>query len=139
MEMEELNESKRMLLRKSSQYRNGLEDDVKLLSEKTEKIVTNALIIGGALALSYVLVRQLSKSKSKGKSKVKKIKVVNAAPKEEEEEVYEQPSAVSRVVSEIGHVITSQATSFLLAMAREKLMEYLQAQAEKKTLKDEHS
>lgn len=138
MEMEELNESKRMLLRKSSQYRNGLEDDVRLLSEKTEKIVTNALIIGGALALSYFLVRQLSTSKGKSKGKVKKIKVVNAEPKEAQE-VYEEPSGISRVVSEIGHVITAQATSFLLAMAREKLMEYLQAQAEKKTLNDEHS
>lgn len=137
--MHDFNEPKRALLRKSSEYRSGLEDEVKLISEKTEKIIINALVIGGALALSYIVVRQFSKPKSKGKAKVKKIKLVSDAPKEEVEETYAEESRISRVVSEIGAALTSQATAFLLAVAREKLMEYLQAQAEKKSLKDEHS
>lgn len=140
MEMQELNEPKRILLRKSSEYRNGLEDDVKLLTEKTQKIVLNALVIGGALALSYIVVRQFSKTKTKGKSKVQKIKLVSDAPKQEvAEEVYARESTLSRVVSEVGHALTTQATAFLLSLAREKLMQYLQAQAEKKSLNDENS
>ncbi len=76
MELLETNDAKSLLLKKSAKHKKGLEDEVKLLSENTEKIVTNALIIGGTLALTYFLISQFSKSKSKGKSKAKKIKLI---------------------------------------------------------------
>jgi hypothetical protein len=127
------------LLKKSSQYREDLEDEAKIISDRTEKIVTNALIIGGSLALTYFLYRQFSggSSKSKGKSKVKKIKVVNAAPAEEVEEEVEEASGPGKLISQIGTTLVSQASVFLLNIAKEKLTEYLQSQAQKKS--DEHS
>ena len=131
---------KARLLKKSSQYRDDLEGEAKVISDRTEKIVTNALIIGGSLALTYFLYRQFSGgSSSKGKSKVKKIKVVAAAPaaSEEVEEEMVEASGPSKIISQIGTALVSQASVFLLSMAKEKLSEYLQAQAQKKT--DEHS
>ncbi|QOI96446.1 MAG: hypothetical protein HRU69_02645 [Flammeovirgaceae bacterium] len=124
---------KSQLLRKASQQRDELEGELKDLSDRTEKFLTNALIIGGALALTYVLVRQLGGRKKK-KSKTKK---AVTKPQAEVEAESEDDSPVTHVVSQIGTALLSQATVFLLNMAKEKLTEYLQAQAQKNT--HEHS
>ncbi len=76
MELLETNDPKSSLLKKSAKHKKGLEDEIKLFSENTDKIITNALIIGGTLALTYFLISQFSKSKSKSKSKGKKIKLI---------------------------------------------------------------
>src|SRR5690606_11348847 len=80
MELLDSDEERGKLLRQSARHREALEGEVRLISANTEKIITNALIIGGSLALSYYLVRQLSgggKSK-KSKRKAKRIQVVHA-------------------------------------------------------------
>lgn len=119
---------KSQLLRKASQQREDIEGELKELSDRTEKIVTNALIIGGALALTYILVRQFSG----GKSKKKKTSKAASKPVAETAEEPEEESPVTSVISQIGTALLSQATVFLLNMAKEKLTEYLQAQAQKK-------
>jgi hypothetical protein len=130
---------KSRLLKKTSQYREDLEDEAKLISDKTEKILTNALIIGGSLALTYFAYRQFSGgSKKKHKSKTQKIKVVGAAPAEVEAEApVEETTGPSAIISQIGTALVSQASVFLLSLAKEKLAEYLKAQEQKKT--HEHS
>ena len=129
---------KSRLLKQTSKYREDLEGEAKEISEKTEKMITNALIIGGSLALTYFVYKQFSggSSKSKKKTKVKKIKFVQPNT-EEEEEVEEAPTGASAVVSQIGTALASQAGAFLLSLAKEKLSEYLQSQSQKKA--DEHS
>lgn len=129
MELIETNDSKKNLLQKSAQQRAALEDEVKILSERTEKMITNTLIIGGALVVSYFLVRQLSGSKKK-KAKVKKMTLVRE-PKEGVE-LEPEESAAPSFMSEIGGAVASQITAFLLTLAKEKLMEFLASQAEKK-------
>jgi hypothetical protein len=125
---------KSSLLKKTAQYREDLEDDAKLISDRTEKIITNALIVGGSLALTYFAYKQFSGgSKKKHKSKIKKIKVVGAAPAEAEEEEQVEESGPGKIISQIGTALVSQASVFLLSIAKEKLSEYLQAQAQKKT------
>ena len=123
------------LLKKTSQYREDLEDEAKAMSERTEKIVTNALIIGGSLALTYFAYKQFSGgSKKKRKSKVNKIKVVGASPAEVDDETeVEETSGPSQIITQIGTALVSQASVFLLGLAKEKLTEYLQAQEKKKT------
>ena len=131
---------KSRLLKQTSRYREDLEDEAKVISDRTEKIITNALIIGGALALTYFAYKQLSgsDSKKKHKSKVKKIKVIGAAPAETEEEVsVEETSGPGKMISQIGTALVSQASVFLLSLAKEKLAEYLRAQEEKKS--NEHT
>ncbi|MBL0741645.1 hypothetical protein [Chryseolinea lacunae] len=131
MELLESNDPKIELLKKSARHRQELEDEVKLISAKTEKIITNALIIGGTLAAAYVLMRQFSGSSKKPKAKASKIKVVQAkAPAAEVEEVEE--TYAPGIMSQVGSAIASQATVFLLGIAKEKLGDFIQAQFEKK-------
>ena len=130
MELLETNDPKSLLLKKSAKHKKGLEDEVKLLSENAEKIVTNALVIGGTLALTYILVRQLSKSKSKGKSKSKKIKLIKDSDANVEEAAFDQNAGES-VVAKIGSAIAAQATVFLLGLAKDKLSAFLQGNLHK--------
>jgi FtsZ-interacting cell division protein ZipA len=127
---------KSQLLQKAAQQREEIESEMHEITDRTEKVLTNALIIGGALALTYFLVRGFSAKKKrkarKSKAKVKATEVDDA----EEAEVYEE-SGPARILSQIGTAVASQATMILLDLAKEKLMEYLQAQAQKKA--DENS
>ena len=123
MELLETNDAKSQLLKKSAKHKKGLEDEVKLISENTEKIITNALIIGGTLALTYILISQFSKSKSKAKPKAKKIKLI----KESDEEIAVDNGSDESVVSRIGSAIAAQATVFLLGLAKDKLSAYLES------------
>lgn len=135
MELLETNDPvKSQLLQKSALHRQELEQDVKLISERTQKAVTNALIIGGALAVTYFMVRQFSGSKKKRKSKTSRIKFVNANAEPGDTGV-QSVSAAPGVVAQIGTAIASQASVFLLSLAKEKLSEYLQSQLEKKESK----
>jgi hypothetical protein len=124
---------KSKLLKKSAQHREELEHDVQLISERTQRVITNALVISGALALTYFLVKQFSGSGKKGRSKT--IKVINAAPAEHDESESASVSSAPGLVSQIGTALASQASVFLLSLAKEKLSDYLQSQAEKKEQK----
>ena len=134
MELLETDSPKGELLKKSSRQRQELEREIEKLGDQTEKILINALIVGGSLALTYFIVRQFT-SKAKSKTRSKKIALVGSAPYEDEREV----SRGSSMFSEIGTVLATQASAFLLGMAREKLAEYLEAHNRKKKNADEHS
>jgi hypothetical protein len=122
---------KGQLLKKSAMHREQLVEEVKLISDRTQKAITNAVIIGSALALTYILVSQFSGgSKGKKKSKPAKIKLVQGR-EEEAVPVVHEPEAPG-IVSQIGTALASQATVFLLGLAKEKLSEFLQSQAVKK-------
>jgi FtsZ-interacting cell division protein ZipA len=136
MEMETDDPVKSRLLKKSAQYREDLEDEAKVISDRTEKIIKNAVIIGGSLALAYFLYNQFSTTRKK-KTKAKKVASLKSAVNEVVEDEEEETAAPNKILSQIGTALVSQASVFLLSMAKEKLAEYLQAQAEKK--KDEHS
>ncbi len=133
MELLEPDDLRRDLQKKLARHKSDLEEEVKEISDRTQKIITNALIIGGTLAVTYFLVRQFSGSKAKIKTKAKKAKVAseNVIEDEDDEEIHEQ-SGVPEIVSQIGTVLISQASVLLLNLAKEKLSEYLEAQAEKK-------
>ena len=105
----------------SERHKKELEKEMKGVSDKTEKAITNALVIGGSLALTYFVVRQLTKSK---KVKVKRGNVkAESLPEEEETEV--ESHSVPSLVSQISEKLISQASIILLDLAKEKLSEYL--------------
>lgn len=124
--LESQDPDKKKLIETSERHKRALEKDVSEMTDKTEKMVKNALIIGGALALSYLVVSQLSKTKTK-KKKHKKYRKVTAIAQPvstvaaDEEEEYEEPG----LIAGIGQKIASHATAVLVDLAREKLMEYL--------------
>jgi hypothetical protein len=129
MELFESNDPKTQLLKRSALHREAIEEEAKLISARTEKILTTALVVGGALAVTYFLVRQFSGGKPKRNKKSKKIKIVAAQPKEDEGVAYE--AQAPGIVAQIGTALASQATTFLLDLAKEKLMAYLESQANK--------
>ena len=132
MELLDANDFKNALLKKSELHRTELGGEVKLISERTEKILTNALVIGGALAVTYFLLHQFSGTKQKrSKTKIRKSKIAQETP-DETEEVIESTSSAPGFVNQIGTALASQASVFLLNFAKEKLSEYLHSQAEKK-------
>lgn len=128
MELLESDDSKSLLLKKSAMHKQELEDEVKSLSESTEKFITNALVIGGTLAVTYFLVRQFTKSKHK--KKVKALKVVKDADVNVEAGASLTESSPG-IVSQIGSALAAQATVFLLDLAKDKLSAYLQARGDK--------
>jgi len=110
---------KRRLLETSNRHRQEMEREIKDISQKTERVLKNALIIGGALALTYIVVSQLSSSKSKKKKSRKGKDVENLV---NEEPADESPS----LLSQMGDKALNMATVLLLDLAKEKLSEYLQ-------------
>lgn len=127
MELLESTDPKTDLLRKAANQKQALHDEVNFLSEKTEKIVKTALIVSGTLAAAYLTYQLFSDGDVRKKRK--KTKVMLAAPSEEAEEIEEASSLTSGVVAKIGTVLASQASVFLLALAKEKLSEYLENRA----------
>src|SRR5579872_559309 len=118
---------KRKLLETSDRHRQEMEREIKDISQRTEKILKNALIIGGALALTYIVVNQLS---SKGRKKTQKRgKELDQTIGEESTE--ESPSLLAKM----GDKAMNMATLLLLDLAKEKLSEYLQ----QRKSKDENS
>ncbi|MBN8576868.1 MAG: hypothetical protein J0L66_07975 [Cytophagales bacterium] len=115
---------KKKLIAASQRHKQELEREVKAMSDKTEKAVKNALIIGGALALTYLVVSQLGSSKKK-KNKPK----VSVASNEVDTgpAAYAPPS----FISQIGERLVSQATVILLDIAKDKLAEYLSNRKQK--------
>ena len=139
MELLESDDMKSELLRRSAKHREELEEEVKLISARTEQILTNALVIGGSLALTYFLMRQFTGgSKKKRKVKAKKVKLVKQTDPEEVEVVEVEDSSPG-IFSQVGTALASQASVLLLTLAKEKLAEYLQSQSEKKAKEHDHS
>ena len=138
MDLETDNPEKGQLLKRSAHHRELLEEEVKLITERSEKIITNALIIGGALALTYFLVRSVSGSDKKEKHRPRKIKLVETKDGDTVPDEDYAPQQAG-IVSQMGAVLMAQATGFLLSIAREKLLEFLQSQGVKKENTNGHS
>lgn len=117
---------KKKLIESSERHKRALEKEVKTLTEKTDRFLTNALIIGGSLALTYFLISSLSGGKS-GKKKNKTLKTQAAAGPESAEEMEEDEDDGPSVLGQVGTRILNQASLMLLDIAKEKLSEYLQS------------
>ncbi len=112
---------KKKLIETSDRHKRELEKEVIAISDKTEQVLKNALIIGGALALTYFTISQLTKTKARRK-KAKEDKQENG----EEEVMASEPSAPS-FISQMGERVINQATLVLLDLAKDMLMEYLES------------
>lgn len=132
MELMESNDAKNRLVIKSAKHKQELEDEVRLISASTEKIITNTLIIGGTLAATYFLIRRFTGTKSKKKSKTKKEKFVRESDDKIESDSGEDTSASPGIVSQIGSALAAQATVFLLDLAKDKLTEFVKTHFDKK-------
>jgi ABC-type microcin C transport system duplicated ATPase subunit YejF len=126
MELLETNGEKDLLVKQTEKYKKQLNEEFKSISQNTEKIVTNAVIIGGTLAVTYVVARMFFKSSTKRKSR-KKLQALNADVEATAESSFQKDSEPG-VVSKIGSALAAQATVFLLGLAKDKLAAYMQSQ-----------
>lgn len=106
------------LINKVNQKKNELEEEAAALAKRTDKLLLNALVIGGTLALTFFIVRNLSKGSSK---------------KERQEDSEPQglsansKDAQPSVISEIGSRLAEGAAVLLLGLAKDKLSDYLRS------------
>lgn len=117
---------KRRLIETSDRHKHELEKEIKGISDKTEKVVKNALIIGGILAVTYLLVSQLGSSRKKKKRAQVKLSETDSVEAQEIEEI-ETPG----VFSAIGSKIADTATVVLLDLAKDAVAEYLKNRKQK--------
>jgi hypothetical protein len=127
--LETQNPEKRRLIETSDRHKHELQKEVKAISDKTERIVKNALIIGGTLALTYLVVTQLSSAKKKRK----KAKVKTNEEEETDSALEEATASFSppSLISQLGERLATQATALLLGIAKDKLGEYLSNRKQK--------
>lgn len=120
---------KKRLIETSDRHKQELEKEVKAISDQTERVVKNALIIGGTLALTYLVVSQFGSGKKKrkkvkAKARVKQNLVDDASDSDQAEDEIESYSPPT-FLSQIGERLATQATALLLGIAKDKLAEYL--------------
>jgi hypothetical protein len=112
---------RKKLVETSERHKLELTNELNGIGIKSDKLLTNALIIGGSLAFTYLLVSQLtSEVKKSKKSKAQKAQSADGFEIEEEEEE-------ATLFSQLGAKLVDQATLFLLDIAKEKLSEYIQS------------
>lgn len=116
--LETANPEKQRLIEATNQYKREIQKEVQGMSDKTERVMKNALIIGGALAVTYLLVSQLSSSKKKSKRAKANVEAAD------EVEHIQAPVAPS-FASKVGEKLLSTASVVLLDIAKDKLAEYL--------------
>ena len=139
MNLETDNPEKGQLLQRSERHRQLLEDEVKQITERSEKMVTNALIIGGALVLTYFLVSSFSGGSGKKKKHTRSRNEKKAQSGEKTDTGEDDQPQEAGMMSQVGAMLVSQATGLLLSIAREKLVEYLQSQSLKKENTDDRT
>lgn len=120
--LERQDPEKKKLIESSERHKRALEKEVGDMRAKTDKMITNALIIGGSLALTYFVVSSLYSSKKK-KRKAKAAVASAATDGNEEQAEDDSPS----ILANIGTQVLNQATVLLLGIAKEKLADYLQS------------
>jgi hypothetical protein len=113
---------KRRLIEASERHKQELEKEVRSLSDKTEKMLINGLIIGGSLVVTYFIISQWGGSKSKKKKKKTRENVATESTTESDNAVV-APS----LFSQISNKVINQASLILLDIAKEKLVEYLES------------
>jgi len=125
---------KKRLIETSDRHKRAMEKELQDLTKKTDRALKNALIIGGSLALTYMVISALSKRKKKKKKKQAAELAAQAGLPGTPAEVDEDDDSPS-LFSQVGSQLLNQASVILLDLARQQLKEYLANRS--KT--DEHS
>lgn len=117
---------RKKLIESSENHKRALEKEFNQLSIKKDRMLTNALFIGGTLALTYLVIATLSKKRKKKKEKALKLDgsndktIVNNITEDEKDKT-------TSLLTQIGTSILTSASMMLLDLAREKLSEYLES------------
>src|SRR5258706_12442600 len=103
---------KRRLIEGAERHKDEVEKEVRSLSDKTEKMLINGLIIGGSLVVTYFINSQWGRSKSKKKKK-------KAATESTTESESDNAVVAPSLFSQISNKVINQASLILLDIAKE--------------------
>lgn len=116
---------KKRLIETSDRHKRAMEKELQDLTQKTDKVLKNALIIGGSLALTFLVITALSKRRKKKKKKRAAIEAAQAGLTPGGPEAEEEDDDGPSVLGQVGNQLLNQASVILLDIARQKLKEYL--------------
>lgn len=122
------------LLETSDRHKKAMEKELTDLTKKTDKMLRNALIIGGSLAVTFMVISALSTKRKKKKKKQAIAAAVKAGEPMDAIDTGEDDDSPS-VLGQVSKQIINAASVVLLDMARQKLSEYLAT----RNKPDEHS
>ena len=122
---------KKRLIETSDRHKHEIEKEVKELSDKTERMVKNALIIGGTLAATFLLVNSLGSMKKKRKTRSKINRAVATQSDDSAEDEANESFSSPSILSQLGERFATQVTALLLSIAKDKLTEYLSNRKQK--------
>jgi hypothetical protein len=122
------------LLETSDRHKKAMEKELTDLTKKTDKMLRNALIIGGSLAVTFLVISALSTKRKKKKKKQAIAAAVKAGEPMDAIDTGEEDDSPS-VLGQVSKQIINAASVVLLDMARQKLSEYLAT----RNKPDEHS
>lgn len=126
---------KKRLIETSDRHKRAMEKELQDLTQKTDKVLKNALIIGGSLALTFLVITALSKRRKKKKKKRAAIEAAQAGLTPGGSEAEEEDDDGPSVLGQVGNQLLNQASVILLDIARQKLKEYLAS----RNAPDDHS
>lgn len=113
---------RKKLLETSDRHKRAMEKELGDITKKTDRVLKNALIIGGSLALTFLVISTLSS----GRKKRKKKRALEAASQEGiSSAVHDDEDDAPSLISQVGTQLLNQASVILLDLARQKLKEYL--------------
>lgn len=116
---------KKKLIETSDRHKRAMEKELQDLTQKTDRALKNALIIGGSLVLTFLVVSALSRKRKKKKKKLAAAAAAEAGISAENTEVAEEEDEGPSVLGQVGTQLLNQASVILLDIARQKLKEYL--------------
>lgn len=125
MKIAEKNDPKEELREKSDAYRAAIQHEVKELGDRTSRALVNVAVVAGSVGVAYLVYRAFTPKSKSAKSRRKGLIALN----EERPEVHEE-SRFASILGNVGTVLATQAAAFLLAFARQKLVEYLKEDSE---------
>ena len=115
--LEKPKSEKSRLMEVTALHKKELEEEIKSFTQATERILTNALFIGGAMAITFIVVSRLTRSKRKKRRH-------QTSEKGDDQNEIQEPTSPN-ILSQIGDIVITQATMLLLEFAKENLSEYL--------------
>jgi hypothetical protein len=127
MEYLESGESvKEQLREKAARRKEQFQEEARSLSTRAEKVLTNGLIIAGALAVTYWVFSSIRSGKKKRKKRMKEAAASTPASVEYAgEEEATSSNGAPGMLAGVGNVLLTQASLFLLDLAKDKLRDYL--------------
>ncbi len=124
---------KEQLRERAAQKRQQFQEEARSLTSQAEKVLTNGLMIAGALAITYWVFTAFSGGQKK-KKKQTKTKATALADVELEEGENSEPLTESPgVLAGVGSALATQAGLFLLDIAKDRLRDYLAKRGQEKT------